>query len=260
MLEILPCITPTPPVVNCKHTRWYGVPRGMTGRNGKAIQGIVLHCLNMDLPTYDSNVCAKGLVPALQNHTSMHYAISEDGIVHQYVNESDIAWGSQTYTGNFPSVTPAYPYLGWNVLSAANPNVSMDLYVLHVGIAIPAYANNLDSCGDACDIPHLGMSEVGYRQLVRLLAYLAAEYNVPINSQHIAFHDQISNLPEGEAGCACLENFCLLCDVDAYCEKCLNPADSTYVLSDSIKYVYGENANGCRVKVSVATLKTLLGV
>lgn len=257
MLEVLPCITPTPPVTTCKYSRWYGIPRGKSGRNGQTIQGIVLHCLDMDLPTYDSHTGAKGTVPALQNHTSVHYAISEDGIVHQYVKEEDIAWGSRLYMGNFPTTT-ASPYPGWPVLSAANPNEALDLYVVHVGIAVPKYDHKLDSCTDPCDIPHLGMSEVGYRQLVRLLAYLADAYNIPIDGQHIAFHEQIENTTS--EGCACIENFCLLCDVDAYCEKCINPADSTYVLSDEIKYLYGENSNGCRVKVDLATLKQLLGV
>ena len=258
MIEILPCVPPSPPVLTCHGTRWYGIPRGVSGRNGNAIQGIVLHCLNMPLNAYDGHMAAKGTTPALENHTSLHYVVNPDGIVHQYVADTDIAWGSQLYTGNFPTSTPNYDYLGWPALKAANPNKSLDLYTLQIGIAIPAYGRNLDMCTDPCDVSHLGMTNVGYAQLVRLVAYLAYTYNIPIDSQHIQFHDLISQLPEGEQGCTCLENFCLLCDVGSYCEKCVNPGDSAFVLNSDIKYLYGENAAGCKVKVSLATLKTLL--
>ena len=258
MIEVLPCVTPTPPVMTCQGTRWYGIPRGTTGRNGSTIQGIVLHCLDMPLNAYDGHVTAKGLEPGLSNHTSMHYAVSQDGVIHQYVNDADIAWGSQQYIGNFPSSTPDTNYIGWPVLKAANPNLSMDLYVIHIGVAIQSYGRQLDTCKDPCDVPTLGMTPVGYAQLVRLVAYLANKYSIPVDGQHIAFHDTISVLPDQENGCACLENFCLVCDVDAYCEKCINPADATYILFDEIKYLYGENAAGCKVKVDLPTLKALL--
>lgn len=258
MIEVLPCVTPTPPVLTCYDTRWYGIPRGTTGRNGNTIQGIVLHCLDTPLNAYDGHMAAKGLIPALSNHTSMHYAVNPDGIIHQYVLDTDIAWGSQQYLGNFPSSTPDTDYIGWPVLKAANPNKSLDLYAIHIGIASQAYGRQLDSCKDPCDVPHLGFTDVGYAQLVRLIAYLAQKHNIPVDGQHIAFHDTISVLPSQELGCACLENFCLVCDVDAYCEKCINPSDATYVLYDEIKYLYGENAAGCKVKIGLSDLKALL--
>ena len=242
----------------CLGSRWYGIPRGTTGRNGRTIQGIMLHCLNMPMNAYDGHVTAKGLDPALTNHTSVHYAISQDGVIHQYVDDADVAWGVQGYVGNFPHSTPDADYIGWSTLKAANPNISADLYVIHIGVAIQSFGRQLDTCKDPCDVPHLGMTEMGYAQLVRLIAYLASKYNIPIDGQHIAFHDTISVLPDEEAGCTCLENFCLVCDVDAYCEKCINPADATYALHDEIRYIYGENAAGCKVKIGLADLKAML--
>lgn len=262
MAYVTPCLPATLPPVTCQATRWYGIPRGRETRNGYPIKGIMLHCLGMSLSEYTSRLCGYDQQPQLNPHASMHYVVSMEGTLTQFVADEDIAWGVNTYVGNF--VTTSVPnapsvYLGWPQLAQEFPNTTVDAYVLHIGIAVAPSTKVNPGCADPCDMPPLGMEPQAYRKLVRLVAYLAAMYGIPVDSQHIAFHEQVmATTPPTE--CPCLENLCFICDVGEYCESCTNPFDASFQPSPSIKYIYGDNEFGCKVKISLEDLKTLLGL
>ena len=279
MLDIKPCVDPTPPPRECRWTSYYGYPKGICGRP-VPVQGIVIHCLGMSLEAYANQVCSNKAKPFLQNHASVHYAIAADGKgLHQYVDPNCVAWGLDTYSSNFKTLLvdnpgyidpetgeppPAsYMYPGWPILSEANAEYPLDMYAIHIGIAKDEGAPPSDGCGpcdNPCDGFPLGMNEDAYKRLVRLVAWLSHEFSIPVNSQYIARHAEIANLPEGENDCDCTEAGCFLCDIQSYCEGCLSPRDRSFALSSNIKFVYGEDEAGCKVKVDLDTLAGLLGI
>ena len=118
-VEIIPCSVPTKPNLTKIHSRYFGIKRGTAGRQGYPIRAIVLHCLGTSLTDYDNAACPSCKTETPTCHASMHYAIDKDGILRQYVDDANIAWGVQSYPGNFPTTTPIpnpqYPvvYPGW---------------------------------------------------------------------------------------------------------------------------------------------------
>lgn len=241
------CITPTLPPIECYNTKWFGIPRGTCGRNTHPICGIMLHCLDMSMDAYQNGICTTMRKPLLQDHWSLHYVISADGLIRRLVEEDNIAWGLQSYVGSFPPVMPL-PLPGWNVLPAMYPGVAPDTYLLHIGIVIPKQIESDINCIDPCKERPLNMSWTGYQRLVRLVAYLTSKYNIPVDVEHVAFHEQVT--PTGsEDTCNCLDGLCFVCDVDSYCEGCSNPGDSSYLADDSLAVVYGETATGCRARI-----------
>lgn len=245
------CNTPQMPLYNKMLSTIFGAPQGKPGREGKTIQGLVVHCIEQTQTQYDNLMCMA--TPKLMpNHTSLHYVVSPEGMIHQYVDDANIAWGMQQYLGNFPSVAPVTPYPGLATLSAANPGVSADLYTLHIGVSVAA--PTAQACDDPCEGQPLGMTLAGYKALVQLLAYLSHAYSIPHDAQHIAFHDAIINLWDlSLRECKC-NNVDLVGDVAAYVQGCANPKDLSYNEGTDIAFVYGENACECKVKVDAATL------
>lgn len=251
------CLTPTAPASSNVVSTIYGVPRGTAGRGGRPIQGIVIHCLQESIDKYNAKICAGGIYRRDNRHSSVHFSVAPTGDVYQYVDEGDVAWGMQAYPSSFPDITPDQAPVGWTVLPALYPNVSLDLYTLQIGVAVPRQNGYLNQpgcqgcgCGDgACG--GYGLSDAAYKNLVRLVAYLAKKYSIPIDTQHIWTHDRVVDTPETELECLCLPD-CFTCDVSNYCEECSNPSDSSYKLAPGVVYFYGEDANGCKVKSNVA--------
>ena len=251
------CLAANKPLVNNIASVVYGIKRLVPGRLTKTIQGIVLHNLGMDLPAYDARMRTRGAPGDEQLHASVHYAIGLDGNIRQYVDDDDIAWGFQTYNGSFPSSAPDASYPGWTVLPGANAGVSADLYVLHVGLAIPPQLNTTEYC-DPCSDGRLSLNEDAYRNLVQLVAYLKDEYSVPVDAQHLAAHQDIQELSDQEFAIPCWEESCFLCDVEAYCQTCANKADPSFLEGSELAFIYGETVNGCKVKISIEDLITLM--
>lgn len=261
-VEIIPCSVPTKPNLTKIHSRYFGIKRGTAGRRGYPIRAIVLHCLGTSLTDYDNAACPSCKTETPTCHASMHYAIDKDGILRQYVDDANIAWGVQSYPGNFPTTTPTpnpqnpTVYPGWAWTQVEYPNVPLDMYVLHVGIAIPVGIDRGVTCG--CERT-AGLSALGYDRLVQLLAALCEIHDIPIDGNHIAFHEEIEtpvNCPSEK--CPCIEDHDLINDVDLYCERCSTYRDSSFSHSDTITWIYGENEFGCKVRIHIDDLKNLL--
>jgi hypothetical protein len=256
------CSDPTPPLYDCAVTTIYGAPRKHPGRVPPVVEpqvetpisGIAVHCLSDTYQAYLSKVCkaSASLMPC--GHASMHYVIDGDtGQVSSLVKESDVAWAFQSYLSNFPLPHPQEPYPGWSVLNALFPLLSADFYTINIGITSPTRTGDfLDD--ELCCLGPYGATDKAYQVLIRLVAWIADRYNIPRDTQHIAFHDDIVLTIEGCQECICSDLTCFICDVTGYCESCNNVGDPSFVLGTEIFYVYGETENGCKVKVLLSDL------
>lgn len=251
------CLDALKPPVQTVPSVVYGIKRLVPGRLSSSIQGIVIHNLNRTFEDYVAYARTKTIPAAGTVHGSMHYVVGFDGSIAQTVADADIAWGMQTYLGSFPSTAPSAAYPGWTVLPAANPGISLDHYVIHIGLAMPPLAGKATPYCSPCEDGRIGMNEGAYKALIQLLAYLKDEYNIPVDAQHIAAHEDIQNLVS-EQPVPCLIESCLLCDVEAYCQTCPEKADTSFVADNVLAFVYGESASGCKIKISIDDLMDLM--
>lgn len=243
MKNFIPCLPAKKPRVTKFITPNFGLPKGNVGRGTQTIKAIVLHCVKSTIEQYDELACRdmklkKGLV----DHPSMHYVINDSGIIHQYVEDDNISWG-------FPELdiqpTPNFSLFNWQ-LTTAMPNITPDYYVINVGIASPPTAGN--SC--ICKGKVSPLAPNGEKKLAQLLQYLCRTYGIPMDTDHIAFHQNIDVSAEDE--CACANKNGLVCMVEEYCERCENPSRAEF--EDGIlEVIYGENEFGCLTSQSLAS-------
>lgn len=266
MVMIRSCLPPTLPITECHKTKIFGAPRGRFGRVPPVpapqietpISGIVIHCLPDTYQGYLSKACvaSPSLMPC--GHASMHYVLDAlTGQLSCLVPEKDVAWAFQSYLSNFPLPNPLDAYPGWPDLSDIFEGLSADFYTLNIGITNGNRLQNELLDGEPCCDGPYGTTEVSYNKLIQLIAYLADKYNIPLDTHHIALHDDIVETQIGCEECLCRIG-CLICDVTGYCESCRNVGDPTYTLDDEIAYVYGETSSGCRVKISLENLIALI--
>lgn len=245
-MEIILCPPVEKPQITCINTENFGSPKGSIGRHGHLISGIIVHCIDADMAQMDSLACADlKLKKYKSEHGSPHFFVSKEGNIHQYVDEEDIAW-------SFPSQLVGIPNLSlfdWQLVRD-NPNTPIDYYTLSIGVEKDLFTRLND-----CDCR--GLNETtAYSNLVQLIAWLAQEYNIPKNINHIEFHQNIDAEAELECG-DCLNALCVVCDVSSYCQPCKHPSKTEFKLG-TLKYVYGENIYGCLVKMEVSQLAALL--
>jgi hypothetical protein len=284
IIDPIACLPPTPPVLDCAVTRIYGAPIGRPARVSPPtipsvipVGGIAVHCVSDTYQGFLAKACVGSPRLTPFGHASFHYVIdAETGAVSSLVPEADVAWAFQSYLSNFPVLSPlagapcppdncAPPcpppvpqpitYPGWTVLSALHPGISADFYAISIGITQSNHPEQTVLDGVDCCIGPLGLSETAYANLVRLIAWIAYRYSIPLNTQHIALHDEIVPVLLGCEECACGQNGgCLVCDVSHYCERCLNQGDPAFTTSTSIYWVYGETQGGCKVRIRLTDL------
>lgn len=292
--ELRDCAFPTPPVMDCSRTRIYGAPRGRPGRSPTGnpsdnvpVLAIAIHCIGETYDGFLAKACSSDGRLAPDGHASFHYVLdSESAQLTQLVPETDLAWAFQSYRSNFPVVAPVEPpacpattcdpvpcpppppvvidacdaYPGWTTLCALYPDLSADWYTINIGLTVPLRSEEqiLDGSDDCCLGP-FGLSLDAYNKLVRLTNWIAYRYGIPLDQQHVAFHDEISPHVLGCEECHCgADDHCFVCDVSRYCERCINEGDPSFASSDNIKYIYGENSAGCKVKVTVHNIAELI--
>ncbi len=286
--NVVGCLDPTPPVMECSTTSIYGAPRGRFGRAlpntqlETPISAIAVHCIRDSYDGYLATACV-GPRATSNCHASFHYVLdAETGALTKLVPEADLAWAFQSYKTNFPPTTPldccpcpppcptppcpaeqceAEVYTGWPVLSAQFPNLSADFYTISIGITAPSRPEQQALDGADCCLGPWGLSDLAYRNLVRLIAWIQfRNVGILLDAQHIAFHDDIVITDMFCLECPCgADGACLVCDVSSYCESCINKADPTVSTTvTDLRYVYGESEAGCRVKILVSDLKLLL--
>lgn len=225
----------------------FGIPHGTVGRAGQTIKAIVLHCIS-GLNEADGNSTLNQSNELFQQpHNSYHYAVGTEGIVHQYVFDTNVAWGFQSYAANAVPAASATLEGSTHPLIVANPGVQPDLYVLHVAIPCPSKnsAFRYDACGDPiCTLP-----EAAQKSIYQLLHDLLEDYT--LTTADLYLHSAIDTRYADETA-ACFDLAALKAAVDATTDL---PADPTLActVGQSIKdgvYVQGVglDAAGCLVK------------
>jgi hypothetical protein len=250
------CLTPKKPNTAFAGAKNFGIPKGVKGRNRQEIKGIVIHCVEQPFEKY-SQLNSKSWelgTSGTPDILSVHYTV--DSAVTNFVCDTDIALVFETLKGS--ECKPTTCELQWSLV-AENPNIAPDSYLLH--IAIPRNKINKQVAGFVTNQEYpcpssSGLNDDKHRVLIKLLAYLASTYNIPIDIGHIQFKDNIWKCPScspADKECSCSDINQLLCDIRAYCEKCENLADKTFELGQ-VAFVYGENSTGCKAKQSVESL------
>lgn len=285
-LPVLICADPTPPAMDCQTTKIFGAPKGTLGRNNTNITAIAIHGVQDTSDGLLAKMCNGSTKMPVGCHVSFHYVIDGDnGHVTQVVPETDLAWAFQPYLTNFPVTSPTdccpcpppcpsppcppgldcveTTYPGWTTQSALHPNLSADFYAINIAVTNPGRPEQSILDNTACCITPYGINQVAYDALVRLVAWIQSRYPaIQLNSQYIAFHDQIVVRDE-----YCLEfpcgpvGVCFTCDVSNYCEVCANRMDPTLSITEAnVQYVYVETTGGCRAKITLDNFKELLGI
>ena len=202
-----------PPPMLLRPARTFGIPRGRAGRNGNAIQGIVIHCLDMDFAQRSAEAERMyRLLKAKPQHASLHYVIGTNGEVQRQVEDANIAWGHAWYVSNFAL---GYPMeIVWS-LADQNPMMTPDYYVINIGLI---RGNDDRQCiGD--EVLAVGLARAS---LVHLLAWLCQEHDIAIDTDHITLHRDIDAFASDECGeCVTLDD--ILLDVVNYCQPCAAP-------------------------------------
>jgi N-acetylmuramoyl-L-alanine amidase len=138
--------------------RWFGCPQSNFHRNraGLRPEAIVIHIM-------DGNFAAGESVFAdPTTHKSAHYGISQSGIVHQYVEETDTAFHAGIV------VRPT-----WKLLK---PRVNPNFYT--IGIEHEGTAD------DVWPSAQLTASST-------MIAQIAARWAIPLDENHVILHHQI---------------------------------------------------------------------
>lgn len=259
-LQIYKCNAPTKPNHDFYNTVNFGIPKGREGRNGNTIKGIVIHCVPNALNHFDTMANRDWRLgdASTPKTVSVHYAIGQSGSIRQYVCDDNIAWGFAPQLANV--CTPYDCTFDWELVTA-NPTAPVDEYVLHIALESTVQPKGTqrvisnDGCG--CDGTTV-LGDNAYLRLVHLLAWLSAEYNIPVTDEFIEFRQNIETCPSDacavvEKDCECADIDALLCDVRAYCERCKHPKETKFANGNVVR-LYGENGSECLASQSITDL------
>jgi N-acetyl-anhydromuramyl-L-alanine amidase AmpD len=139
---------------------YFGYPDGVHGRNGYKPIGVVLHIAEGTLAGCDSWFNSPG-----NEGSSTHYCIGKSGEIHQYVEETDAAWG------NGQVKKPTWPLL----IDGVNPNL---------------YTISIEHEG------HTGepWTEDMFQADLWLVSQIAQRWNIPYDKDHIIGHYRIDGV------------------------------------------------------------------
>lgn len=236
----------------------FGVPKGNVGRRGADESAIILHCI-ADADAYISQCHADfktsasdPLAPA-----SVHFIVTVLGEIIPSVCLADIAWGFGVYRSNFPVTTTPNGCDYMLGVFADNPLVLPDALSIHIAVETPHCTLRNTGVGFCVGAPY---NKIQYERLVHLIAYLTAQYEIPRTTHYVQFADNITVCPDEQftRRCSCTDIYCVLCDVNKYCEPCAKYGDGTHG-QGQLDTIYGSNIHDCRIEelVSDMLIRTL---
>lgn len=154
-----------PPSIQILSTPNYGYPRGDKGRNGHAVEAILVHIMD---GTWEGTKSHFGN-PATE--ASSNYAIAKSGTLGQYVDPNDSAWANGAV--NAPDLS-----LPW--LRAA----------LAAGVNLNEVTESIELEGRKGELP----TEPQYQSLVKLLAWRLKVRKLPADRVHVTGHYVIDSI------------------------------------------------------------------
>lgn len=251
---------PKPLITSCT-TEMFGIPFGAAGRTvggtDYPIAGIVLHCYSGTAAELCNEMkCrTKQSVVSNSHENSFHYGIGANsgGSLQQFVDDGCISWSFGAYkNNNYITAPPPYIPVNWPTLQGIHGvNVTPDVYTIDIALAIGHIVDATQSGCFTCPTSS-GLEQSQHDILVQLLAYLAQEYNIPVTTDYITFHDLIRCDDAQECNCTDIDT--LLGEVSAFCPPCEGPEAATAPVAepnDNIQYIMGiteaccPNSNGC---------------
>lgn len=242
------------PTTKFCHTQYFGNPKGVHGRCGADIKGIVLHCLNRSQKDYDDLQQSKSKIDIYEtDHLGLHFTVGSEG-VYRYAHLDDIVWTNEVY-GNFAKpLTPPYTYVGYPQL---DPQYPMDYQVINIGI-MSDRVNSGHNDGCDCDDTPLGICKEDYEQLLHLVNYLAELFCFDVSPDNIKFHEDIEDLGEDcKEHCICRDMECFFNDLCSYMPFDIK-GDPTFTHTDNLQFIYGEDCNGDKAKINISDLAEVL--
>lgn len=120
------------PITQDFSTGHFGIPQGTTGRGGNDAVAICLHVLESPMETYISYLHSQRYLQDIRpnEHGSVHYGVEADGTLHQFVLDTNTAWGVREYSnptwallGDFSGIEPDYLFLHIGVEQFISPNI-----------------------------------------------------------------------------------------------------------------------------------------
>lgn len=246
-----PCLDPKKPPHVCMPSKNFGMPRGTYGRAGSPILAIVVHCVKNTMAAYDALACSDlKLTRSLPDHASLHYLVGRTGVIHQYVDDLDMAWAFTDLAGQ---ATPNLTTFNWAHVTA-NPGINPDRYTINIGLEVGV--NYTDQCAkcEGCFSP---LPEYAEKKLTQLIAYLVHAHGIDLNSTNVVFHQDVDVLAENE--CSCADRQKMIACVADYCEQCEHPDNPAFKLGQ-VKWLYGIDEHGCLVKEELMDALARLGL
>ncbi len=256
-MPVINCPDPTKPIVTTIASPLFGFPRGTEDRDDVEIQGILIHCVDTltEYQACQANAYGEAGRPTGILKQSLHFGIPINGRIQQYIAEENIAWGLAPILAqgaSEPTYSDCDNSLTWD-LTEENEDVAPDKYLIH--IAIEASKERVISSGTlecTCDINFAENNpKTQSRQLVELVAFLASEYEITIDSNHINFLHNVDPCKRNECGCnPCIDQ--LICAIDDYCQVVENAKDTTFQENEEteITALYGEDQYGNKKKIT----------
>lgn len=233
----------------------YGAPKGMAGRTfdgfDYGIQGIVLHCTDMTISQYVQYLaCLTNPVVGAMTETNHHYSIGSSGAMNQHIDDGNLSWTFGNYAAdNYMDPPSPTISINWPMLQGENgAEVTPDAYVINIVIA-KSY-NQATSCQTASGLP-----ADQHDKLIQLLVYLSTQYDIPLDADHINWHDNIDTVSCPSNECLCHDINCLITDINSYCnDDCSGQITYNEVNCDQVSHLLAipdscGNSNGCVVSV-----------
>lgn len=223
----------------------FGFPKGTTGRTG-GVMGILIHCIP-DFSYYARSGGGALNRPRGDLHSSVHYSVPIKGQIIEHISPSNVAWGlGPTLAAG--SSTPEYGNCAELTWGLAEIEAPPDDYLIHIAIE----SSSIKALSDNCDCPPMPSQQL--QNLSHLIAYLAQEYEITIDAQHINFLHLIEPCKQNECGCD-PDIQTLLSRVNSFEQAYRNASDPTFkATSNDPIYIYGENECGVKEKTDITAL------
>lgn len=139
-----------------------------SSRNGDTVSMIVVHCTDGYFP-YDMEYLQNPAPNSVVGPVSSHFVIAPNGDVHQLVDTANAAWHAGRI--NNPTVTLKKDASG-NFINPNQYSVGIETSMISTDLATPFQ----------------------YKALTELIASLTAQFNIPLDREHVVGHREIYSL------------------------------------------------------------------
>lgn len=156
------------PLTQDLSTGHFGIPQGTVGRDGHPIVGVCLHVLETTLESYIAYLGSVRVRADVRpnEHGSVHYGVEAGGAIHQFIADSNTAWGVRELSNPTWELLPDYS------------GIDVDYLFIHIGV-------------ERFISPHI--PTLMFRALAELVAKLCDDHSVDADADHIISHTALDD-------------------------------------------------------------------